>query len=56
MDYAYPLNTIGKPEKMKQLLEYTKSKGVIGLGRWGEWQHYNSDVVVNLALECADTI
>ena len=56
MDYAYPLNTIGKPEKMKQLLEYTKSKGVIGLGRWGEWQHYNSAVVVNLALECADTI
>ena len=56
MDYAYPLNTIGKPEKMKQLLEYTKSKGVIGLGRWGEWQHYNSDVVVNLALECADKI
>ena len=56
MDYAYPLNTIGKPEKMKQLLEYTKSKGVIGLGRWGEWQHYNSDVVVNLALECSDTI
>ena len=56
MDYAYPLNTIGKPEKMKQLLEYTKSKGVIGLGRRGEWQHYNSDVVVNLALECADTI
>lgn len=56
MDYAYPLNTIGKPKKMKQLLEYTKSKGVIGLGRWGEWQHYNSDVVVNLALECADTI
>ena len=56
MDYAYPLNTIGKPEKMKQILEYTKSKGVIGLGRWGEWQHKNTDVVVNLALECADTI
>lgn len=56
MDYAYPLNTIGKPEKMKELLEFTESKGVIGLGRWGEWQHYNSDVVVNLALECADRI
>lgn len=56
MDYAYPLNTIGKQEKMKELLDYTQSKGVIGLGRWGEWQHYNSDVVVNLALECAERL
>ena len=56
MDYAYPLNTIGKQEKMKELLDYTHSKGVIGLGRWGEWQHYNSDVVVNLALECAERL
>lgn len=56
MDYAYPLNTIGKPEKMKDLLDYTEKKGVIGLGRWGEWQHYNSDVVVSLALKCAERI
>ena len=56
MDYAYPLNTIGKQEKMQELLSFTESKGVIGLGRWGEWQHYNSDVVVNLALELAERI
>ncbi|MDO4189618.1 MAG: NAD(P)-binding protein [Lachnospiraceae bacterium] len=56
MDYAYPLNTIGKQEKMQDLLKYTESKGVYGLGRWGEWQHYNSDVVVNLALEFAEKI
>ena len=56
MDYAYPLNTIGKQEKMKELLDYTSEKNVIGLGRWGEWQHYNSDVVVNLALELAERI
>ena len=56
MDYAYPLNTIGKQEKMQDLLSFTKSKGVIGLGRWGEWQHYNSDVVVDLAIKCADTL
>ena len=54
MDYAYPLNTIGKQEKMKELLDYTSENNVIGLGRWGEWQHYNSDVVVNLAMKCAD--
>lgn len=56
MDYAYPLNTIGKQEKMADLLSYTEKKMVYGLGRWGEWQHYNSDVVVDLALKLADRI
>ncbi len=41
---------------MKDLLEYTSSKGVYGLGRWGEWQHYNSDVVVALAMDMADRL
>lgn len=56
MDYAYPLNTIGKPEKMKKLLECAASKNVYGLGRWGEHEHYNSDVVVSLALKKAEEI
>ena len=55
-DYAYPLNTIGKQEIMRDLLDYTESKNVYGLGRWGEWQHYNSDVVVSLAMELADKL
>ena len=55
-DYAYPLNTIGKNETMQKLLDYMKSKGFIGLGRWGEWQHYNSDVVVAKALELAESL
>ncbi len=54
--YAYPLNTIGKQEKMAELLDWTKSKGVYGLGRWGEWQHYNSDVVVERAINAADLL
>lgn len=56
MDYAYPLNTIGKEEKMKELLSYCSSKNVYGLGRWGEWQHYNSDLVVELAMNKADEL
>ena len=49
--YAYPLNTVKKPEIMKKLLLWSKEKGVIGLGRWGEHQHYNSDVTVDLAMK-----
>ena len=55
-EYAYPLNTIGKPEYMAKLLEYTERKSVYGLGRWGEWQHYNSDVVVDRAMALAERL
>lgn len=54
--YAYPLNTIGKPEIMKKLLAWSNEHGVIGIGRWGEHQHYNSDVTVDLALRLVDSI
>lgn len=55
-EYAYPLNTIGKNETMSELLSYMKERSVIGLGRWGEWQHYNSDVTVKLAMELSEKI
>lgn len=54
--YAYPLNTIQKPAIMKKLLAWSKEQGVIGLGRWGEHQHYNSDVTVDLALKLAESV
>lgn len=55
-EYAYPLNTIEKPEIMKKLLEWAEENKVIGLGRWGEWQHYNSDVVVRKSLDLANKL
>ena len=55
-EYAYPLNTIGKQEKMQELLEYMKTRNIFGLGRWGEWQHYNSDVVMQRAMDLAQSI
>lgn len=50
-EYAYPLNTIGKNELMEKLLKEMKGHNVHGLGRWGEWQHYNSDVVAEKSME-----
>lgn len=55
-DYAYPLNTIGKQEIMTELLDWCKNNQVFGLGRWGEHQHYNSDVVVELGLKMAEML
>lgn len=52
-DYAYPLNTIGKNEAVSHILEYCRKKQVIGLGRWGEWQHFNADAVISRSMELA---
>lgn len=55
-EYAYPLNTVGKPQIMGKLLQFCETKGIYGLGRWGEHCHYNSDVVVELAMKLADKL
>lgn len=52
-EYAYPLNTIGKPEAIGKLLAFCSARRIYGLGRWGEHCHYNSDVVVELAMQLA---
>lgn len=54
--YAYPLNTIRKPEIMRTLLSWSREQGVYGLGRWGEHQHYNSDVTVDLAMKMSEKL
>ena len=54
--YAYPLNTINKPNIMKRLLTWSREHGVFGLGRWGEHNHYNSDVTVDLAMKLAEEV
>ena len=55
-EYAYPLNTIDKPQKIRLILDEAREKGVIGLGRWGEHEHYNSDVVMERAMKLADEL
>lgn len=54
--YAYPLNTIHKPEIIKRLLTWSREQGVYGLGRWGEHSHYNSYVTVDLAMKLAKEV
>lgn len=45
-EYAYPLNTLEKPKAIKSILNWFSERNIIGLGRWGEWEHYNGDVVI----------
>lgn len=53
-EYAYPLNTISKPQIMENLLSFMKENQIYGLGRWGEHNHYNSDVTVLRAMDLAE--
>lgn len=55
-EYAYPMNTIGKPQIMERLLTWCRDRSVYGLGRWGEHCHYNSDLTVELAMSLAEKI
>ncbi len=55
-EYAYPLNTIDKPRQINLIIEEAKGKGVIALGRWGEHEHYNSDVIMEKAMALADEL
>jgi len=52
-EFAYPVNAITKPEAIKIILDWALGRGILGLGRWGRWEHVNSDVAVDLALEAA---
>lgn len=55
-EYAYPLNTLEKPGIMEKLLSFMQKRQIYGLGRWGEHNHYNSDVTVARAMHLAQKL
>jgi hypothetical protein len=52
--FAYPVNTLDKPRLVASICAWAKSAGVLPLGRWGLWEHINSDVAVSLAIQAAN--
>jgi protoporphyrinogen oxidase len=52
-EFAYPINTRGKPEAVNSILNWALGHNIIGLGRWGRWEHMNSDIAVAEALQMA---
>lgn len=53
-EFAYPLNTLKKVEAVKEILGWAESYGIYGLGRWGTWEHMNSDVAVEKGIALAE--
>lgn len=55
-EFAYPLNTIDKPAAITKIIDWAENKQIIGIGRWGKWEHMNSDVAVAEAMKKADEL
>jgi hypothetical protein len=55
-DLAYPLATRATPDAIAAVLAWAGRHGIIGAGRWGRWEHVNSDVAVSEALALAATL
>jgi len=54
--FAYPVNTLNKPEVVNCVLKWASSYGIRGLGRWGKWEHMNSDIAVEEAMREANQL
>jgi len=52
--YAYPLPTLEKPRAIAEILSAMEKRSIIGLGRWGEWEHMNSDAVIARGIALAE--
>jgi protoporphyrinogen oxidase len=49
--HAYPIPTLGWAESIDQVLRHCGPLRVHGLGRWGQWQYFNSDVCIREAMQ-----
>jgi protoporphyrinogen oxidase len=52
-EYAYPVNTLEKPAAVATICAWARANRILPLGRWGQWEHMNSDVAVSLAVAAA---
>jgi hypothetical protein len=55
-EFAYPVNTLHKPEAIQEVLDWARTHSIVGIGRWGRWEHMNSDVAVAEALAAGRTL
>ena len=52
-EYAYPVATPSRDGAVAKVLAWARANRIVGLGRWGTWEHMNSDVAVEAGLTCA---
>jgi protoporphyrinogen oxidase len=55
-EWAYPVNTINKPEQVDIINAWALDNKIQPLGRWGRWEHMNSDVAVTDGMKTAENM
>lgn len=55
-EYAYPIPALGWAQAIGQVSQAAQAQGVYGLGRWGQWQYFNSDVCIWEAMRLANEL
>lgn len=49
--WSYPLPTTVYKQSIRKILDFTKEYRLYGLGRWGQWQYFNTDQCIKQALD-----
>lgn len=55
-EYAYPVPAKGRSNQISEILRCLEGRNLYGLGRWGQWQHFNSDVCIYEAMSLFDQL
>lgn len=55
-EFAYPVNTSDKPDAVTLVAAWARSHGIVATGRWGTWEHMNSDVAVAEGIHTAKQV
>ncbi|MDJ1168118.1 FAD-dependent oxidoreductase [Roseofilum sp. BLCC_M154] len=53
-ELAYPIPVLGHSKAIQKILSVYKSQNMFGVGRWGQWQYFNSDVCIWEAMKFVD--
>jgi protoporphyrinogen oxidase len=48
---AYPVPVLGHSTAIQKILSHYKKQNLFGVGRWGQWQYFNSDVCIWEAMQ-----
>ncbi len=49
--YSYPLPTKVYKEAIRNILDFSKDYNLYGLGRWGQWQYFNTDQCIKQVMD-----
>lgn len=54
--FAYPIPVINHAKSIKTILSFYEKKEMYGVGRWGQWQYFNSDVCIKEAMKLVNRL